>query len=343
MYQDPASECRLPPMPIPNDPLGRSWSELVVADNALADGLRSCIVAFIAFDSALGARIAGTGFIVAGAPDYALVMTAKHVLSEGVWQFQRRSQGFAYSTPREFLPLAAITPSIDPVRLKVIWMDAAHANMLNVLHVECADSLDLALCIVSPQTEHAQPFSPVSIPINVALPRVGAAVNMVTLSNMDVEEADLEDSSFSPAIKIHRRINIRTGSVTGLYPAGLRHYDWPCFTTSIPALAGMSGGFVYLPMDGTTIAACGIVCADASSESAQTDNHSCGESIIACTWPSLGLKIPESIPSTAETKTHTLHEMMRTGAVPQALGGLERISISSNDSGDIRVWRTDEQ
>ena len=266
-------------------------------------------------------------------------MTAKHVLTEGALQYQRRSQSHAPSSLREFLPPSKIRPSINPASLKIFWAGAAHAKMLDMLHLEYAESLDLALCVVAPQTEQTASFTPVAVPLDISVPGIGDIINLVALCDLNLKHIDLAEEL--PMIEIHRRTSVRTGVVTGTYPQGHRHYRWPCFTSSIPVAGGMSGGFVYLPTDGRPIVACGVVSADASSETAYADNRICGESIIACTWPSLGLKLPECIPSTPETKTYTLYEMMHTGTVPRAAGSLEKISVLTPQDGDIRVWRND--
>jgi len=125
----------------------------------------------------------------------------------------------------------------------------------------------------------------------------------------------------------------------GGYPGGLRQYKWPCFTTSIPADPGMSGGFVTLPQDGKTIAVCGIVCADNSTDEARSDSLQCGDSVIACAWPALSLRVPESIPSTQTTPTYTLLEMMRAGRIDKAVGGIDQINLVERDNGDCTIER----
>src|SRR5712664_1396239 len=94
-------------------------------------------------------------------------------------------------------------------------------------------------------------------------------------------------------------------------------------TTSIPAKPGMSGGSVYRPRDGVTIGACGIVCADNSPEESHHDFLQCGDSVIACAWPTLSLRFPLMVPSPADAPTHTLFEMVHRGLLPPPLGGIE--------------------
>jgi len=53
----------------------------------------------------------------------------------------------------------------------------------------------------------------------------------------------------------------------------------------------MSGGFVFAPKDGETIAACGVVCADNSSMEARGSLLLSGESVVGLTYMALGLNI----------------------------------------------------
>ena len=71
-------------MPIPNDPLSRWWVDVSSANPAIVDGLRPSLVAFLAFDHGHVPSLAGSGFVIAGGSDLAIVISAKHVLSEGV-------------------------------------------------------------------------------------------------------------------------------------------------------------------------------------------------------------------------------------------------------------------
>ena len=69
-------------MPIPNDPLSRWWVEVSSANPGIVDGLRPSLVAFLAFDHGHVPNLAGTGFVIAAGADLAIVISAKHVLSE---------------------------------------------------------------------------------------------------------------------------------------------------------------------------------------------------------------------------------------------------------------------
>ena len=173
----------------------------------------------------------------------------------------------------------------------------------------------------------------------MAVPSRGDMVHMVSVDNMSVAErsAPTDASGTGQVIRITTRVSIRAGTVTAVHPNGFRQYAWPCFTTSIPAEPGMSGGFAFLPVHGATIAACGLVCTDNSSQAARTDNHLCGESVIGCTWPALGLQVPFSLPTSSNSATRSLLDVMNAGDIGLPVGGLDNIRIEHAPYGDCRV------
>ncbi len=101
----------------------------------------------------------------------------------------------------------------------------------------------------------------------------------------------------------------------------------------------MSGGLVVSPREGKTISACGIVCADNSTSEARANHLVCGESVIACAWPALALRVPNSIPTTPKTKTRSLFEFIRSGDMPMAVGGIDHIDMIEQENGDCKIRR----
>jgi hypothetical protein len=297
---------------------------------AEVDKLRPSLISFIAFDRGREANFVGTGFLIAGDPDCALALTARHVLTEGVTFFQGPTRSHAASAL--FVPANANQPSLEPEQLKVLWMGSSHAGMLNIPHANYNDTLDLACAVIMPQQIEPTPFQPASILIETTTPNVGDTIHLISADNMIATELQppADRTGIGQTLRLDRRVSIRVGVVTGLHPTGFRQYRWPCFTTSIPAEPGMSGGFVTKPRPNAAIAACGIVCADNSSNEARRDNNLCGESVVACAWTSLGLRVPQTIPCAASDPTITLHRLMASGGMSMALGGLDNIRITEN-------------
>ena len=72
---------------------------------------------------------------------------------------------------------------------------------------------------------------------------------------------------------------------------------------------------------------------DSADEAPSSFVH-CGKSIIACAWPALALRAPDSMPSSQTTPSMTFYEMMRTGRMDKAIGGIDHIEIIERDNGD---------
>ncbi len=325
-------------MPIPNDLQNRYWVDISSANPKLVDEFRPCLVGFLAFDYGQVPDLAGTGFIIGAGTTYALAITAKHVLTEGVLKIQRPVPRHAPSAL--FVPASSKAPLLHEEKLRAIWMGSESADMLFARHLSYHDSQDFACCLLAPQGSYATQFKPISIPLDTTRPSVGDVVHMVSQGGMKISDRlpPTGVKGTGQRFTVHRRVNIRIGTVTAIYPQGFRQYPWQCFTTSIPVEPGMSGGFVYLPRDGMPVAACGIVCADNSTPEAHTDYSLCGESVIASAWVALILKVPEY--NANDSPMRTLLDMMKTGAMAPAVGGIDHFQIIDREDGSVDIKRS---
>lgn len=324
-------------MPIPSDPSNRWWVDVSNENPHLVNDFRPTLVGLLAFDHGNAPSLAGSGFVIAVGtnPKFAVVISAKHVVQEGVLNIQRPVPRHAPSAL--FVPESSKTPSIHKDKLRAVWLGSNSADALTAWHLSYNDSLDLACCIFAPQESHQEEFRPTPIPLDTTKPAVGDIVHMVSQGGMDVlhYSSGFGSRGLGQTFVIHKRINIRVGVVTAVYPQGFRQYRWPCFTTSIPAEAGMSGGFVFLPRDGVTIAACGIVCADNSNPAAEKNYMLCGESVIANAWPALSLVVPTFL--TNGSPMRTLYDMMQAGHMPKAIGGIDHIQVIDAGNGEFTL------
>jgi len=196
--------------PFPGDPPGRAWIEAAGTSPGLVDQYRPTLVAFVAFDRGQFAHLVGTGFIICGNADWALVVTARHVL-EGVAEIQR--------------PARQRKLTLGAKDLRAVWMGSKAAAFLHVIHAFYNSSTDLAVCIVAPQEIDRAAFVPVSVPLHPTLPRVGDKVQMVSADKMEITElAPPSDSSGKDQQpSIFRRVSIR---VLGLLGGPLRGEAW---------------------------------------------------------------------------------------------------------------------
>lgn len=346
------------PIRLPNDPFNRYWMELAGVNPHLVDQVRPALITFIAFDkdksiassTTVGAvsssdpklpgNIVGTGFIFGASAEQGLglVLTAKHVL-EGVHTVQTPRQRHSPSTPSFFVPAKHTQPTLDPRRLKIIWMGADAAGLMNATWASYNNSTDIACCAIVPQEEDPHPFRPVNIPIDTGVPSVGEIVHLVSIDKMSATEllVPKDRSGIGQILRINRRVSIRRGTVTSVHPNGFGAYKWPCFTTTIPITGGMSGGFVYVPRDGEAVSACGIVCADIEPHITKTDQTVCGISVIGCAWPALALRLPERMPAPENAPTLSLLEMAQLGRIPMPIGGIDQFRLETLENGDYRL------
>lgn len=323
-------------MPISNDPLNRKWLDVSSSNPHLVDEFRPTLVSFLAYDRGKRAKFMGSGFIIGGDKDgqYAQVLTAKHVL-DGVRDFQKPEQKHALSALPEFTAQKKL--SIKPPDLKVIWMGQKNASMMSVVYTFFCETLDIACCIVMPQ--QTDKFLPSSIPLDSTIPSVGDTVRMISCAGMSVSEL-IEPQKWDGSgqlLQLERSANIRIGSVTGVYESGLRHYKFPCFTTSIPAEPGMSGGFVFLPKEETTVAACGIVSGDISIIESRNSMLSSGDSVIACAWPALGLRFPDHLAN--EAPQITVYDLIKSGRMRLYGDSINKFETIKLNGDDIRLRR----
>jgi hypothetical protein len=317
-------------MPIPGDSLNREWVDASSHNPTFVDEYRPCLIAFLAFDHGHVPRIAGSGFIIGHSEDLAIALTAKHVLTEGVLGIQRPSPRHAPSAL--FVPTSATMPSIDESRLRACWMGSEIADLLFTRHIAYNDTLDIACAIFEPQGFYKKEFKPASILLDTNEPSLGDVVHMISLDGLEISNysppTDISGAGF--AFSISRRVSIRVGTVTGVYPQGFRQYKWPCFTTSIPAEPGMSGGMVSV-RNREPVSICGIVSADNSSEESRTNNALCGESVIASAWAALSMNVPKVID--VNPPMQSIYEMMKLNQMPAAIG-IENIIYIDRGYGD---------
>jgi len=321
-------------MTIRDDPLNRNWCDLDHDTHLqLFDGLRAATFCFLATDKDGNHKIAGTGFLIAVGLDTGLVVTAKHVLSEGVFGIQHPHPRFARSSL--FIPPSALSPSLDPKRLHAAWMGAHSALVADVIHATYTETLDIALCIVIPQKEEEFDAA-VSIPLDASVPIEGETVYIVSQAELQVDSEVIGEPKWSFEFSMYRRLAVRAAVVTGVHQDGYRQYKWPCFTTSAPVQAGMSGGFVFRQRADGGITACGVVCADNSTDEASNSNFIAGESVIGSTWPILGLSLPLKFDAEGAQGTMSVYDFVKEGLIIMDVNELGRISLSRDQDGGVQ-------
>ncbi|MBI2746847.1 MAG: trypsin-like peptidase domain-containing protein [Burkholderiales bacterium] len=312
-------------MPIPGDPENREWIELSGVNRDQVDQFRPTLISFLASDKDHQTQAVGTGFLIGAGPDVAIVLTAKHVLTPGVLNVQKPRLGHAPSTLAEFLPKSATQVSLDPKQLVVIWANSHKALHQQIVHCGYNESSDLAVCLLVKPPGGESIFPCPCIPLCTEIPQVGEIVHMVSYDKLELNTLEPVTQSAPGLFSLHRAVSIRRGYVTNVHREGYRQYKWPCITTSIPAEPGMSGGFLFIPREGTTIAASGVICADNSDEISRSNQMHAGESVIGLGYMALALMVPTQMDNAAPLRS--LQQMMSAGHLTPAVGGFEQFTF----------------
>lgn len=317
--------------PLPNGQwwgaLGRPWP---IDENAT----KGALLQVMAFTPEGLPQVAGCAAIIAAGTGtvgkgFALALSARHVLDHAQ-AIQDPNPKHAPSALAEFLPKKL--PSIDPLKLRMMWMGANHGSMLKVVHACYADH-DVVGYVVQTQDDiETAKFKPSTIPLDLQMPNVGDQICLIAQLGLDKIEPFKEGTSIGFTHERHAEMYM--GVVTHVAKDGYRQHKNACFTISIPTLPGMSGSPVYVvPKFGKAVGVCGVVSADFSPN--YDDGKVKGESVIACAWVALAMEFPEAMHNGA--KMITLYEYMRRKRMPKALGGFGNFSVEKSLDGNYRI------
>lgn len=296
-------------------------------------GLRSSLVSFVATDADHNHKVMGTGFIVAGNDQMAVVVTAKHVVADAI--FHQRKYTRIPTSPLLEMP----RPLIEPKDMKAFWTDGVSPNLMPIHWVSYNATLDMAVCVITPPEKHANPFAPMSIPFDTRAVQVGDQVNAVACLSEEAKELapPADSTGRGQILQLESQAFFRTGFVTAVYPGGFRHYRWPCFTASFPVEPGMSGGFVFVERKNETVAAVGVLSAGPKASDLNNDTATLGEAVVLDAWTGLGLLVPDRLPS-VDAPTSRIRDVLLRGAMPMAIGGVDHIVVHEQaDSDDYAV------
>lgn len=238
-------------------------------------------------------QFCGTGFVIgADHNGMLLVLTAKHVIEDGVIKVQRLIHNRNPTAPSILFEPAK--PQIGPKQLRAVWMGSDKVDMLFVRHVAYAVNLDVALCVLEAQSTlrlGIHKLAP-SIALDTSLPKIGELINVVTLAGFEFDGSSPEGDG-EGVWRVTTRPVVRVGTVRSHEEKSMGH-DGPSFTTTIPTDGGMSGGFAYIPRDGKAVAACGIISTGAKEDEGQGDFRISGCSTVVGILGALALQVPTS-------------------------------------------------
>jgi hypothetical protein len=310
-------------------PKDHYWGEFVRREDPFWNGIRSLLVAFIAFGPEFTPQFIGTGFVI-GADNQGmlLVLTAKHVIEEGAIEVQGRPFDRHPTAPA--ILFERDKPQIGPKSLRAVWMGSDSADVPFVRCVTYADNLDVALCVLELQQDRKCDVSKhvPSIVLDTNLPRVGEPIHIVSLAGLKIVGSS-PNKDGAGTWGFSTRPTIRIGTVRSHEVKSMGN-DGPCFTTTIPVDGGMSGGLAYVPRDGQAIAACGIISAGPKEDEGQVNFSISGCSTIVGILGALGLKVPISTSPTFAM----LYDLVKSGEIADVAGPVEGLVLEKLGQGD---------
>ncbi len=323
---------------IPDDNLGRSWVQANLEDD-FRRKLSSGIVVFIGFGPNRKAQLAGTGFVIGTNKRDGIVITAKHVLTEGIVLAQKPNRKSHASTLDQFIPKSAKQPIVNKERIRAIWMGESAADMCIVHSVQFNDQLDIATCLISRQDDskdnsHINPFA-----LDTSIPQPGNKIALISSSALDLKEISINKNLENQLLSISKNIVVRMGVVTSVNPTGHRQHQFPSFETTIPVEPGMSGGLVYQPIENELIAACGVISTDFSDETSFSNFFTSGNSLMSMIWPSVGMSIPATVPPIRDGPNRTIFDFIRAGEIQNLARDGVKLSIQDTGNGNYSVKR----
>lgn len=219
---------------------GWHWNE----SEGFPDGLRDLLATITCMHPVNHAPIqVGSGFIIQSRGNRALILTAAHVITQGVRAFQNSHvRERAHRTiPPDFLPaeqVSAATPA-----LRVIVQNGNRVDFCRVAYVLWDEPADLAILAVVPQDlDHTDLFQ-THLKLGAYDPKIGDLVTIAGFAQFKTEATG--DHQWTGTFS--RRPVFRVGKVTNLHPEGTTWVRSPCVEATMPTFSGMSGGpaFIY--------------------------------------------------------------------------------------------------
>jgi Trypsin-like peptidase domain len=324
-------------MTIPNDPLGRCWLEGEFVDAETRDQCHSMLLSLMAWGPGRVPQAIGTGFIIATFGRQALAVSAAHNLVHAT-RIQRPWSLSHHTALAEFTIDQTNCLSVDPTALRAVYRSGDGVDACIIGEVNFVPELDVALITVQLQTDNVREFPRERMFLDTSVPMPGREVFALGCADMAVQGHEARIDGFA-RWGLERRVTLRRGIVTNVYPQGAR-VPWPCFETSIPVEAGMSGGPICWLPRGSEPAVCGMISQDFSPDEARTSYCVAGCSTAAMLWPALGLAVHGSIGLNAAPKRIFLLELIQQGAVKDIGGAAVGATVVTEPDGKVTISRT---
>ncbi len=316
----------------------QKWQQAQLNDDFM-NRLNNGLVSFFASSPDGYTELIGSGFIILADGRNALVMTAAHNFHFAE-TIQKPRKHHHLTTLPEFQTHRGNIFSVEREKLRAVYMSNSHVEACIIEGVSIVPELDIALCAIKFQEIYDGPGFSYNFGLDSRHPNVGDEVVALGFSRMRIETQYVSSDKMLRYFKMMQKIEMRKGTVTGVFQNGLRQIAWPCFETTIPIDAGMSGGPV-LPfgMSNSKMNACGVISKDFSTKESFKTFLASGQSIMGMIWPSVVLPFRCVFNEGGSPTETNLFDLIKRGIIIDAGDAGQNITFRCNNNGVLTILK----
>jgi hypothetical protein len=258
---------------------GWEWNEAVLQEPDRV-GLDEGLVSILAFGPDRSPKPIGTAFIAGSYGSHAVAVSAAHNFHIAVRSIQNPNPRHHPTALTEFLPNAEVV-DLDGKKLRALYRAGNRCELCIISSLIWDQTSDVAIITLHAQDSQDNTLFQTFLKLDDVHPRVGDSVGVLGYAAMATLN-EYRDGDFETAT-LQRRLVLRAGRVSAIYPEGHLLCRGPCVETTIPVFPGMSGGPACLaPKLGASIVPFGFISSDPDEPAAaKNDRSRAGSSIIS--------------------------------------------------------------
>jgi hypothetical protein len=236
-------------------------------------------MSILAFGPDRSPKLIGSAFIVGSYGSHAVAISAAHNFHIAVRSIQNPHPRYHPTALTEFLPNAEVV-DLDRRKVRALYRAGDRCELCVIGSLVWDRSSDLAIFTLHAQEDSDRTLFNAFATLDNISPKIGDLVGVLGYAEMTTLN-ERRDGDFE-AFALQRRLVLRAGRVTAIYPEGHLLCRGPCIETTIPVFPGMSGGPACLnPQPNTSIVPFGFISSDPDeSVAAKNDRSRAGSSII---------------------------------------------------------------
>lgn len=237
------------------------------------------VISIVAWGKGRSPALIGSAFVIGAFGETAIALTAAHNF-KGIRDIQRPRPQHHRSALPEFLGNMEEI-DLDRTLVRAICIDRKGVEIAPILWAAWDNKADIGFFALESQ-ENGKTFFESAFRLNDKPLTVGEEVCVLGHADMAIRE-QAREAGGRESFTMERRLLLRRGRVTALYPDGHLLCRGPCIETSIPVFAGMSGGPAFrIGSHGESISPFGVISSDLEGDGDAKNNRQIkGASIVA--------------------------------------------------------------